>query len=361
MASIPKCTVVTACYDLSKYHNKSRNKNEIIYNIHTLLEIPCYLVIYCNSEMYQDIIQIRENNNLLHLTKIIVQELEDTWAGINLLEKIKYNRSIYWPTRDERTCSETHALTCNKFDFVYQSIIHNYFNTDKFAWIDVFVGPNFSRLSEGITPNVFLNILHNTSNKFHIQILNVQDKKYILECNKKEYYKTYPWLVCGGFFTTPSNSGKAILSRLKEICINTTNLGFGHGEEAFYLEILDEFYDNIERSYGDYKQMLNNYFKPIYNIEYIYNYIILRYYNFKYYKECIDACKALIESYDTFSIPINYNIYCNLHIIYLLSCINSNREKDASEISNKILIMQENPKFKNAFEHYSKLFTISYN
>ena len=37
-------------------------------------------------------------------------------------------------------------------------------------------------------------------------------------------------------------------------------LGYGHGEEMLYLEILDEFYDDIERSYGDYGQIINNYF-----------------------------------------------------------------------------------------------------
>ncbi len=352
MASIPKCTVVTACYDLTKYHNKSRNRNEIISNITPLMQIPCYLVIYCNSCMYDNIKSLRGQYNLLHITKIIVQELEDTWAGINLLDKIKYNRNIYWPTKDERTCSETHALTCNKFDFVYQAIINNYFNTNKFAWIDVFVGQNFCRLSEGITTNVFLNILANTSDKFHIQILNVQDKKYKLDYNKKEYYNTYPWLVCGGFFTTSSIIGLNILNRLKEIALNTTNLGFGHGEEQFYLEVLDEFYNDIERSYGDYKQMLNNYFKPTYNIQYIINNIILRYFNFNYYKECIDACKAIINSYETYNIPIDYDIYSHVYILYLILSIKNNNEYDISIISKNISLMQENPYFKHSIQKY---------
>jgi hypothetical protein len=355
MALIPQCTVVTACYDLTKYHNKTRPMDEIIFNISPLLQTPCYLVIYCNSEMEQYINSTRQQFNLIDLTKIIVIDLEDTWAGINLLNKIKYNRSIYWPTKDERTCSESHALVSNKFDFVYQAIVSNYFNTDKFAWIDCFVGPNFSRLSDGITSNVFLKILHNVSNKFHIQILNVQDKKYKIDSNKKEYYQTYPWVVCGNFFTTPSHSGKIILARLKEIALHTTNQGFGHGEEPFYLEVLDEFYNDIDRSYGDYRQVLQNYFKPVHNINYIYHFIVLKYYNFKYYKECIDVCKSLINSYDSCDTIINYDLYVKIYIVYFLALVNSNQNDFATDIANKIIYLQNNPYFKEAFKNNNYL------
>ena len=39
----------------------------------------------------------------------------------------------------------------------------------------------------------------------------------------------------------------------------------------FYLEILDEFYDEIHQSYGDYEQILN---APTKNIEYVYHTVI---------------------------------------------------------------------------------------
>ena len=40
-------------------------------------------------------------------------------------------------------------------------------------------------------------ILKNSSDKFHIQGLNVCDKKYMLVENKREYYQQYRWVVCG--------------------------------------------------------------------------------------------------------------------------------------------------------------------
>ena len=67
----------------------------------------------------------------------------------------------------------------------------------------------------------------------------------------------------------------------------------------FYLEILDEFYDEIHRSYGDYGQILNNFLSPTKNIEYVYHIIIQNFKNAGYE----DACKALQYSVDNYLIP----------------------------------------------------------
>ena len=61
-----------------------------------------------------------------------------------------------------------------------------------------------------------------------------------------------------------------ICLRLKDIFIQTTEMGYGHAEEMFYLEILDEFYDEIAHSYGDYGQIWNNMVLPMKNVHYIY-------------------------------------------------------------------------------------------
>jgi len=99
------------------------------------------------------------------------------------------------------------------------------------------------------------------------------------------------------------------MSRLKEIFVETTMQGFGHGEEMFYLEILDEFYDEIHRSYGDYGQMLNNFLSPTKNIEYVYHTVIRNFKNAGYEKEYEDACKALKYSVDNYLISVEPEIY----------------------------------------------------
>ena len=127
-------------------------------------------------------------------------------------------------------------------------------------------------------------------------ILNVNDKEFKKEIHKKEYYKKYRYVVCGGFFTCGKEKGIPILNRLKELFVQTTNLGYGHGDEMLYLEVLDEFYDTIDRAYGDYHFILNNFVEPTYNLTYIYKNIIHNYLRFDYIKECNKCCETVLEA-----------------------------------------------------------------
>ena len=139
----------------------------------------------------------------------------------------------------------------------------NPFGTDKFAWLDAFVtrDGNPMRFSRNYDRDNFLGLLRNVSDKFHISILNVNDKKYKLDQHKHEYYETYRYVVCGCFFTTGEKLGRIILNDLKANFVRTTELGYGHGEEMLYLEVLDEHYDNICRGYGDYHFLMDNFQK----------------------------------------------------------------------------------------------------
>jgi len=311
----PNCTLITACYDLNKYSKKCRTTEECLALINPLLQIPVYLVIYGSKSTIPAIRMQRQIYNLDKYTKYIQIELEDLWA-YQFLQKVKENRATYWPTRDERTCAESHIICCNKFDFVQEIITINPFNTTHFGWIDAYLGDgkNGLRICENYDKSVIPRILHNLTkinetNKFHIQILNCNEKRFKDPNNKREFYERYRWVVCGGFFVTAIDPGTKIMSRLKEIFVETTMQGFGHGEEMFYLEILDEFYDEIHRSYGDYGQMLNNFLSPTKNIEYVYHTVIQNFKNAGYEKEYEDACKALKYSVDNYLISVEPEIY----------------------------------------------------
>jgi hypothetical protein len=283
------------------------------------------------------------------ITKIIVQEFEELWC-YPLLETVKKNREVYWPTRDQRTCAETHLLTCNKADFVLQTIHSNPFHTTKFGWIDANIGANASKLSNSYQNHMLLYVLHHVTDKFHLQLLNVTDKKYKQLENKREYYLEYRWVACGCLFTTSKAVGIAILNRFKEIVVQTTEMGYGHGEEMCYLEILDEFYDDIHRSYGDYKDMLHNFIKHTSNFVYIYWRVIINYYHFGYFRECIDACEALLQQFDDFSVEINYDLYVRLYDVYYLSLLQTDRNK-AEQVANQIrTYYHAHPIFRQQFD-----------
>jgi hypothetical protein len=173
------------------------------------------------------------------------------------------------------------------------------------------------RICEAYTPTTIPRILRTIadewkSDKFHIQILNVCDKKFKDPANKREYYNQYRWIMCGGFFLTAIDAGITILSRLKEIFVETTQAGYGHGEEMFYLEVLDEYSDQIRGTYGDYGQILDNFIYPTQNIEYVYHTIFERYKQYEYTREANALATQLLEAADKSWVIINDDTYTEL-------------------------------------------------
>jgi hypothetical protein len=315
-----------------------------------ILQLPVYLVIYTESIFIESLKQKRELYGFRQITQFIEMEFKDMW-GYSYLEKVKANREVYFPTRDSRTCAESHIITCNKFDFVLQTIYSNPFNTNKFGWIDAFLGKdNKMRICEDYTVNLFLDVLHNITDKFHIQILNVNDKKYKLPEHKSEYYSTYQYVVCGGFFTCGKEIGIKILNKLKESFIETTLQGFGHGEEMLYLNILDDFYDDIEKSYGDYGQMINNFINPTRNIHYIYYLVIKRYLDFGYNKECYDCCKKVLYSIEKLNASCGVDTYFLILFSYYISSF-YHKQSETLQILNHIMnLIQTNPNIQAEYE-----------
>ena len=338
---IPDCTLVTACFDLTKCNQKSRNLCESIENMRSLLETPCYLVIFIDHILYNFIYEIRSKIGLDHLTKYIIKDFSE----LNIykyVDTVKSNRQLYHPTKDERTSAESHLICCSKFDFVLDVINTNPFNTSKFGWIDSNIGKNFSKICINYKNNMLLKILSNATDKFHIQILNVTDKKYINPENFKEYYDQYRWVVCGSFFLTGKEIGLKILNHLNSVFINTTKLGYGHGEEMFYLEILEKYYDDIIRSYGDYGHILNNFININIGIDYILNLIIKNYLNYGYYRECYDCCFKILNSIEN-NDEIDYSSYFLILFYSYIALYYFDKQKAKVIKSNILKLIQDNP------------------
>jgi hypothetical protein len=363
---IPDCTLTTSCFDLSKFHEKSRSLEESINNMKALLEIPCYIVIYADSICLPYIKKIRSSYQLDNLTQYIQIEFDEL-PKYQYLDQVKKNREIYWPTRDERTCAENHILQLSKVDFLLKTIENNPFQTSKFGWIDSSLGPNnLSKICENYNNNMLLYVLNNITDKFHIQILNVCDKKYKDINLKREFYETYRWIMCGSFYTMGSEIGKKIIARINEIAIDTILQGYGHGDEVIFLEILDEFYDDIERSYGDYNNILNNFIRPTRGFEYIYNSIVTNYEIMGYDKECYDCCKTLLREIESYNVEINYHIYFSILFSYYISAYYYKGKYYSRQIVNYIItIMESNPYLKKEYENkkefYENNFSYAFN
>ena len=351
----PDCTLTTACFDLTRFNNKSRNLNESINHMKTLLSVPCYLVIYTDNICIDLIKEIRNSFNLEHLTHYIVTNIEDL-SNYKYLDTIKSNREKYWPTRDERTSAESHFICCSKFEFVLQTMEKNPFNTTRFGWIDANLNNNFSKICEGFNIDMLMNILHNSSDKFHIQILNVNDKKYKNKEDKREYYERYRWVVCGCLFITGKEIGIKVLNRLNQSFIETTILGYGHGEEMLYLEVLDEFYDDIERSYGDYGQIVNNYFYPTRNLYYINHLIIRNYLNSYYHRECYDCCEYMLNGIENHNVNCDPNFYMDILHSYFVSSYYYKINESLRIVNHIYDVCEKNPALKNVFNSQKEFY-----
>ena len=347
---IPDCTLTTACFDLTQYSSNSRSLEIAIQNMDTLLQVPCFLVIFCDSITQPYIKNIRNDKyGLGDLTCYIEQQFEDIWT-YTYIDQVRENRSLYFPTETHRSSVEKHLICCNKFDFVLQTIELNPFNTTKFGWIDSSIGENAKIICENYEKNMLLYILENITYKFHIQILNVCDKKYKEKSNKNEYYEQYRWVVCGGLFTTSADIGIIVLNRLKEVFVETMKMGYGHNEEMLYLEILDEYYYFIERSYGDYKHILNNFIRPTKGFQYIDNFILDRYLNNGYYQEGFDCCKKILVEIESFNVWVDYPIYFSILFKYYLFSYHFKNSKTDFIRKHILELIKKNPCIKREYE-----------
>jgi hypothetical protein len=256
------------------------------------MTIPVYLVINCDDTTYPIIKQLRDPYD--HLTVYNIISLTDLWI-YQYEDQVNKNREVFWGTRDSRAGTDSHLINCNKCNFVLDTIQKNPFQTTKFGWIDAFLQTNMKKIAENYTPNLLPYVLSNITDKYHIQILNVTDKKFKKPENKREFYGQYRYIVCGSFFTCGKDIGIKVMTRLRDIFLEATKAGFGHGDEMLHLEILDEFYDDMDHSYGDYGQILHNFIQPTRNIPYIVHFILKRYFDLGYHREGYDCGNTLLR------------------------------------------------------------------
>jgi hypothetical protein len=356
---IPDCTLATAVYPSNNTHHVARTLQDTVDACEALLSIPVYLAIYGNRDTIPLLKEARAKHGLTQMTAFYEIEKEDLWS-FQYINAVRKNRAAYWPSRDSRNDESIHLLQSNKSDFVLQTIEKNPFNTSKFGWTDAFLGKDTVRICENYDKNALPRILSKISDKFKIQVLNVCDKRFKEAENKREYYEKYRWVVCGGFFTCGAEIGKRVLKRQQEIFLKTLEQGYGHGEEMLFLEILDEFEDDIEKSYGDYAQMWNNFIEPTRNLHYIYYMVLNNYWNHGYYKECYYCGKALVKAIESHVTDVTWNIYMAI----LVDFYNATRRcvpEEAAPLAKRILDQcEKHPGLRGEFlknaEHYRWLF-----
>jgi hypothetical protein len=343
---VPDCTLVTANFF---FNNATRSVEQCLENMKVLLEVPCYLIIYCNEPLFNIIQNYRNSKGLGPLTRYHVTTIEQC-KTYEYAEKIKKNREAYWPTRDARAGLESHLVTSNKVHFVMNTMDEDPFKTTYFGWVDANLGPGGSKVSTKYNPTQFLHTLSNLQDKFCLHVLNVQDKRFKLDENKREFYQQYRWVVGGCLYTLPKRL-RHILEAVYKSFERCTELGYGHAEEMFYLEILDEFYDDIHRSYGDYRHILHNFIRPTEGISYIYDYILCRYLGFEYWREAYDCASEVVKSYETFQMDMDYFMYFRF-LFAQFKAASHYKKEEAVKLIVKMERLRKNPYFDQFFRNH---------
>ena len=112
---------------------------------------------------------------------------------------------------------------------------------------------------------------------------------------------------------------------------------------------MDEFYDEIDKSYGDYGQILNNFIHPTKNINYISN-IIKKYLNSGYNRECSDCCKKILYSIETLNIPCSKNIYMDILFSFYVSSYYHNKGESIGIVNHIYHMMERDQELRKEFE-----------
>ena len=349
MATLPDCTLTTGCFLLQKYHAGSRSLADTLQGMEALLAVPCYLVIYCNQPLYEHIVERRRAYHLESITRVISVEVEDLWA-YQFADQIRANREVYWPTRDARISVESTVIVFNKFAFVLRTMGENPFGTSRFGWIDGSLGPGGSKICrDGQFSRRLLYVLRNITAQFHIQILNVEEKRFIQPEHKREYYSRARWVAVGCLFTTSDEIGRPILQRLQDVIRDTIQQGYGHHEEYTMLELQAEFPEDIHCAYGDYQDTLVNFIRPTENLVYVYWQIVMKYYYHDYHHETEDVCRAIISSYDEGLPEPNMDLYVRIWSVRYLSMMRHDMAR-AAEFGDRIRAsIKTHPLFRHHF------------
>ena len=335
-------TLITANYYLP---NSIKSKEYCIDNMKPLLEIPLNMVIFTHKELYNEIYEYRANviSNHETITKYEIIELCD-------LELYKYKNNI--KTFEPRRTPEHDIICGSKATFVLKILDQNPFNTTNFCWIDSHVETNFKKMCENFTPNILYKIFAKISDdKMHIQLMNLPEEKFIYPENRIEYYKHRRYTVSGGFYVGKAPVLNKILTKLKSIWINDVLNYYVRGDEMLFINLFYENRDDFIFSYGDYKQILNNFLKPVLNFEYIYEFLLKKLCNYNLYSETILCCNNLLKQYDKYNITIDYTIYLNLLIYKFIALYYI--DQSSANIMNKYIKSLINTN-KKIYESYTK-------
>lgn len=260
-------TIITLCFYIK---NNVYDMMSFIESGRRTMKINQPMIIYTGNDTYEFIYKMRCEYGFKDKTKMIVLTMDQLYF-YKYKDIIESNRKIYWPTKDPRCNTDVHIITLSKFEVVKRALYENPFNTTHFMFMDYnllakspwgslnYTSDNVYKLIDTICKNPRDKITLCVLNYWHFSDYN----------NLKEFYKTYHYIVVGGFYTTDTENGKKIFDKLIDYAEHVTKAGYGHGEEHLFGHIIDKYENCFNLTMGDYKDAIHNYYNITSNVEYV--------------------------------------------------------------------------------------------
>ena len=326
-------TLVTAYFNLTKFNDASIEINKRDFNYYlnssiSTLSLPYNLVVYCDTDSYDKIKEIRPHF-LSEKTKYIIKEFDDlkfTKNNIELKESFKDYREIIINNRhknpynfDNRNTASYYLFCMARYSMMKDIIQINPFESTHFSWI------NFCIERMGYKNLIYLDeALSVKRNKFSTCYIDYIPENLIN--NTFEYFRFGRCSMCSGFFTGNKEYMFTVCDLIEDKFLEYLKIGYGHADEQLYSPVYFQRPELFEHYYGDYQQMITNY-KYVYDAPEvsIYNFITNSY-KFKNYEKCYEACLFVWKSYclnkcnmsdDLLSKLYYYYMNCQKNIIFL--------------------------------------------
>lgn len=317
-------TLVTAYFNLTKCSDASdeiNKRDKSYYFSHSLstLSLPYNLIIYCDSESYDDIYRLRPEYLREKTIYKIIEFDEISLNGEifnnyrNIINTNRNNNPYFF---DNRNTASYYLFCLSRYIMLKEIIELNPFNSKYFCWINFCIErmgySNLKYLDEALSVK---------RDKFSTCYIDYIPHELIK--NTKEYFKWGRCSMCSGFFTGNKECMRDVCKLILDKFLYYLNLGYGHADEQLYSPVYFENPELFEHYYGDYQQMITNY-KYVYEIpENLIRNFIKNSFECENFKKCIECCEFILNSLKLEKCHLDNNNFNNLLEKYSISKLNT--------------------------------------
>lgn len=199
-------TTIVSAFIANANKRTDRNIDSYLELGKLLLKTNIPKIIFVDETVYEKIKDYNNENTLILLYNMrnsyFYNYINDHWLS-------NFNLNT---TNLEKDTKEYIFIMCNKTEWIKQSILINYFNTDNFIWVDFGIRHVFN------CDDTFTKYIDNLNNKQYnkIRIASIWNPDHNINI---DIYKNIAWYFAGGVFGGNSESLILFSEKMREQCL----------------------------------------------------------------------------------------------------------------------------------------------